>query len=390
MTRKPLIVLSAAFFAFFALAGCEKAHNDEHAKAKEEKGHKDDGLIKLTDDEANRAGVKTETLGEQQLAETVELTATVEANPERIAKIAPRQPGRIVSANVKLGDHVKQGQVLAMIESTEVGEAYSAYVQALAEANVAKTTLDRAERLNADQIISGKEYQRAKGDYEKTRAHVQGASDKLRMMGVSPPRDQKGGPVSRFPVTAAISGEVIERKAVMGELAKPEQELFVVADLSRLWLQANVREEDLGKVKIGSRAIARFDAFAGEEFEGKVTHVGATLDKETRTSRATVELANKDGRLRPEMFGKVVIDTGVSRKVLAIPESAVTIVQGIPTVFVEEATGFHSQPIEIVGRSGGKVILKSGIKTGESVVTEGVYALKARLLKAQIGSGHAH
>jgi len=372
-----------------ALAGCERGHKDEHAKDKETE-EKDEDVIKLSDADASRAGVKAEALAAREVADAVNLTATVEPNRERIAHVAPRLPGRIVNVAAKLGDSVKQGQTLATLESIEVGEAYSAYAQATADANVARTAFERAERLHAEQIIPGKEYQRARGEYEKTRAQARAAAEKLKMLGVKPGDAEKGAPVSRFPVTAPLGGTVIERKAVLGELAKPEESLFVVADLRRVWLEADVGEADLGRVRIGSKARARFPSFPDDVFEGKVSHVGAVLDKETRTAKAIIELANAKGMLRPQMFGNVAIETGASRKVLAVPESAVTLVQGLPTVFVEEAAGFKAHPIEVAGRSAGKVIVKSGIKAGDLVVTEGVYALKARLLKSQIGSGHAH
>ena len=388
--------------AVFASGGCgsgdgsatakNAAKKDEHAKEGEHKGegkHKE-GIIKLSDEEAARAGVRTVAAQEQELADTLTLTATVQANRERIAHVLPRVPGRITSVPVKLGDAVRQGQTLAVLESIEVGEAYSAYAQALAEANVAKTAFERAERLHAEQIIPGKEHQRARGEYEKTRAQVQAAAGKLKMLGVSPSAGAKGASVSAFPVTAPLAGTVIERKAVLGELAKADESLFTVADLSRVWLEANVSDADLGRVRNGARARAQIAGLPDEAFEGKVGHVGAVMDKETRTAKAIIELPNPKGLLRPQMFASVAIEVGSSRKVLALPESAVTLVQGLPTVFVEEAAGFEARPVELAGRLAGKVVIKSGVQPGDLVVIEGVYALKARLLKSQIGSGHAH
>jgi cobalt-zinc-cadmium efflux system membrane fusion protein len=369
--------------------GTTAEHKDEHAAGKEEE-HKDENLIKLSDEEASRAGLKTEALEERQFADTFRVTATVEANRERIAHVLPRIPGRITRVTAKLGDSVKQGQTLATLESIEAGEAYSAYRQALAEANVAKSTYERAERLHKEQIIPGKEYQRAKGEYEKTQASVQAAAGKLKMLGISPSEAAKGSALSSFPVVAPLAGTVIERKAVLGELAKTDEALFVVADLSRVWLVANIGEADLGRVRTGSAARARIPSHPNEVFQGKVNHLGSVLDKETRTASAIIELDNARGLLRPQMFATVEIESGAARKVLAVPESAVTLVQGLPTVFVEEATGFEPRPVELGERSGGSVILKSGVKPGELVATEGVYALKARLLKSQIGEGHAH
>lgn len=390
-----MVILAACAVSFAGGCGSKKEDagkqaNEKAGALKDEKagGHKDEGLVKLSDAEAAQAGVKTEALAEQQLADTLTLTATVEANRERIAHVLPRIPGRITSVSAKLGDPVKHGQVLAMLDSIEAGEASSAYAQALAEANVAKTAYERAERLHADQIIAGKEYQRARGEYEKTQAHVQMAAGKLRMLGISPSGGAKGGTNSSFPVTAPLRGTVIERTAVLGELAKTEAALFVVADLSRVWLEANVGEADLGRVRIGALARARIAGRPDDVFEGKVSHVGSVLNKETRTAKAIIELDNAKGFLRPQMFASVAIATGTARKVLALPESAVTLVQGLPTVFVEEAGGFEARPVEVGERSDGKVVIKSGVTAGDLVVTQGVYALKARLLKSQIGDTH--
>lgn len=361
----------------------QKAHG-------EEEGHADGSLVRLSDQDAARAGVRTESIAEQVLNDTLDVTATVEPNRERIAHVLPRFPGRITSIAARLGDAVKQGQALASLESIEAAEAYSTYAQALAEATVARTAYERAERLQAEQVIPAKEYQRARGEYEKTRAHVSAAASKLRMLGISPDAAAKSVGPATYPVVAPLTGTVIERKAVLGELAKTEEPLFVVADLSRVWLEANVAESDLGRIRVGATARARLVALPEEEFQGKVSHIGSMLDKETRTARAIIVLDNTKGLLRLQMFANVRIETGAARKVLALAESAVTLVQGLPTVFVEEAAGFEARPVELGERVGGKVTVKSGIQAGDLVAVEGVYALKARLLKSQIGEGHAH
>lgn len=397
---KRIATSAAGLLAALALslaAGCggkdehaaKAGKKDEHAAGKEE-GHKDDDLIKLSDEEASRAGVKTETLEERQLADTFTVTGTVEPNRERIAHVLPRVPGRIVNVTAKLGDNVKQGQTLATIESIEVGEAFSAYAQAAAEADVAARAFERAERLHKEQIIAGKEYQRARAEFEKTRAQAQAAADKLKMLGVTPGTGEKATAVSRFPVTAPLAGAVIDRKAVLGELASAEEPLFTVADLSTVWVEASIGEAQLGRVRPGALAKVRLSAYPDQVFQGKVGHVSAVLDKETRTAKAIVALENAKGLLKPSMFASISIETGNPRKVLALPESAVTLVQGLPNVFIEQAGGFEARPVELGERSDGSIIVKSGLKPGELVVTEGTYALKARLLKSQISSGHGH
>lgn len=379
--------------AALLLGGCDKGHGESHkdaAKGEHKEDEHKEGLVQLTDEELARAGVRTEPLAEEQLSETITTTATIEANRERIAHVVPRLPGRVTSVTAKLGDRVTQGQALAVLESMEVGEAQSAYSQAAADAAVAEAAFKRGERLHAEQIIPAKEHQRAQAEYEKARAQMQAASDKLRMLGITPSADRSSQARATFPLQSPLAGTVIERKAVMGELAKEDEPLFTIADLSTVWLEADIPEAQLSKVRVGSLARARVAAYPEQAFQGKVNHLGAMLNKETRTVKAIILLDNAKGLLRPQMFASVTIETGGTRKVLAVPESAVTMVQGLPTVFVEESAGFEARPVELGERFNGRVVVKSGIKPDELVVNEGVYALKARLLKGQLGDGHGH
>ncbi|HTE16208.1 MAG TPA: efflux RND transporter periplasmic adaptor subunit, partial [Burkholderiales bacterium] len=170
----------------------------------------------------------------------------------------------------------------------------------------------------------------------------------------------------------------------------PDEPVFTIANLSVLWIEADIVEKDLARVHRGANAKVSVTAYPNEVFAGKVTYVGAMMDKETRTVRARIEVPNPKGELKPEMFATATIATDSARKALALPESAVTLIKGLPTVYVEEGAGFEARSIEIAERVGGRVIVKSGVKAGELVVIGGVYALKAKQLKSQIGEGHAH
>lgn len=347
-------------------------------KPQEKGGEK---LIELSAEEAQRAGIKVQKLELQEKAEQVVVTATIQANQDRLAHVAPRVPGRIVKVNASLGDRVKPGQALALLDSIELGEARSAYLQAVSEAAVAQAGFERAQRLQADNIIPEKEFLRARAEHEKARASLRAAADKLRMMGVDPAKLSG----STFPVVAPFAGTVIEKKAVLGELAPVDQSLFTVADLSVLWIEANLFEKDLAKVRPGAQASVTVSAYPDEVFKGRLTYISSVVDKESRTVKARVEVPNPDGRLKPEMFATAAIQTGSSTKALLLPEDAVLLVQGQPTVFVAEKDGFEARPVEIGERAQRRVVIKSGVEAGEAVVVGGAYALKARLLKSQIG-----
>ena len=169
---------------------------------------------------------------------------------------------------------------------------------------------------------------------------------------------------------------------MLGELANPDERLFVIADLSKVWLAANISETDLGRVRVGSPARARVASYPDQVFAGKVNYIGAVLDKETRDDRGPSSSwitpracsVRRCSQTSPSSPGSV-------RKVLALPESAVTLVQGLPTVFVEEHGGFEARPVELDGTIGRQGDPEIGRQARRAVATEGVYALKARLLK---------
>jgi cobalt-zinc-cadmium efflux system membrane fusion protein len=201
-------------------------------------------------------------------------------------------------------------------------------------------------------------------------------------MGVTPARSESA--VSVFPVNAPFAGTVIEKQAVMGELAQPDKPLFTVADLSVVWIEASLFEKDLGKVKTGASVSVTVAAYPDEVFKGRLTYISSVMDKESRTIKARVEVPN-DGRLKPDMFATAAIDTVSAGKALTVPAGAVLLMEGKKTVFVREKKGFERRVVELGDNLGGRFVVKQGIDEGDAVVVDGAYALKAWRLKSKIG-----
>lgn len=356
----------------------DKESDDKPAEAGEA------GQLKLSAEEIETAGIRIEALAAQSVADQVVLTATIRANQERLAHVAPRVPARITQVKAKLGDDVKAGQALALLDSMELGETHSAYRQAQSQFALAKADFERAQKLKAEEIIPDKDYLRARSEYEKARASLRAADDRLRLLDAAHD-DAETGPVSVFPVKAPFAGTVIEKSAVLGELAQPDKSLFTVADLSTLWIEANLFEKDLGRVRVGAPATVTVSAYPGEAFQGRLTYISSTLDKDTRAVPARVEVPNPDRRLKPEMFATAAIATAATTPALTLPQAAVLLVNGQPTAFVREAGGFEPRAVEVGDKVGSRIVVKGGVKAGEAVVVAGAYALKARLLKSQIG-----
>jgi len=378
--------------ALTSLTACGNANNNakEEKTTTTEQPPEKDG-VKLSKDEAQRAGIALEEVKAHTLGEAITVTATIRANQDRMARVAPRVEGRLATVVVSLGDAVRPNQLLATLDSVAVGEASSALIQAQSIDRLAQADFQRAASLQAEEIISQKDYLRARSEYERSKASVRAAEDRLKLLGVS--SSHAGQATSIFPLISPISGTVIEKKATVGGLAGPTDSLFLIADLSRVWIEADLAESQLSKVRVGANASVIVDAYPRESFKGQVTYVANVLDKDTRTIPARIEVDNKDGRLKPEMFATATIEsptaaTATEREVLTVPAGAIVLMQGQPSVFVFENDGYEQRAIDIGERLGDRTVVKSGLQSGEQVVSAGAYALKARVLKSQIGDAH--
>jgi cobalt-zinc-cadmium efflux system membrane fusion protein len=341
--------------------------------------------LTMSNEEIEAAGIKTAPLQEQEVREQIAVTATIGANLDRFASIAPRVSGKVAKVLVSQGDRVKRGQTLALIDSVEAGEAQSVFAQAATEHALANAGVLRAEKLYADQIIPQKDYLRARADADKAKAVLRAASERRHALGIGDHSQQQGEP-SVFPVLAPFDGTVVEKKAVLGELAQPDKPLFAVADMSNVWIETDLFEKDLAKVKVGEQASVTVLAYPDQVFEGKVTYISSAMDKETHTIKARVDVANPDGKLKLGMFASAQIGTKGAARALLLPEDAVVLVQGQATAFVKDGHGFAARAVELGDKLRGQVVVKSGVRPGETVVVHGAYALKAKMLKSQISA----
>ena len=372
------------------LAGCDAANEAAAltSDAAAEAGH-DEAMLKLSTEEIARAGIKLERLQAAPVTDALEVTASIQPNQDRFARIAAPVEGRIVSVSTPLGAVVHAGQTLAALESVALGEASSTLMAARAAQRIAEADFKRAETLQAEEIIAQKDYLRARAEVDKANAELHAAEDRVRVLGANPASANRTG--ARLVVTAPFAGTVVARKATVGELASPSEPLFTVADLSNVWIEASIAETQLARVHLGSHATVSVSAYPGELFEGRVTYVAATLDKDSRTVAARIEVENPDGRLKPEMFATARIEatgTQPTNELLTVKNDAIILLHGQPTVFVAEGDRFEPHPIDPGEKYGDRTVVKSGIVAGDQIVVSGAYALKARLLKSQISDAH--
>ncbi|MEW6296339.1 MAG: efflux RND transporter periplasmic adaptor subunit [Thermodesulfobacteriota bacterium] len=355
--------------------------------------------IELPEAALQTVGVKTVPVQRRGLEQEIRATAVIKPNENRLAHVSPRIPGKAMEVKAVLGDPVEPGQILALLDSLELGEKKAALLQARTNLEVARRNYEREERLFKQKISSEKEYLAAKGEFERSEAASQAAREALRLVGLADAEIDrvtwggKGRPVSYFPLTAPFAGTVVEKHITVGELITPEDKPYTIADLSTLWILVDIYEKDLGRIHLGAEVRLAVDAYPGEPFQGTVTYVSDLLDEATRTAQARVEIPNPDHKLKPGMFVTATIAVPVpgATAVLAIPDVAIQQVRGKPVAFVrEDERVFVPRELQLGRDSGPYIEVVAGLSEGETVVTDGGFYLKSTLLKEEMGEGHAH
>lgn len=315
------------------------------------------------------------------------VTGTITYDANLVSHIGSRTAGRVVDLRADLGDRVTTGQVLAVLESPEVGQVRSEELEAEELLEIAQENFDREKRLETQGISSRKELLDAKADLRRAEAALRSARERLRVLGAG---HGKGG---EFGLTSPFDGVVVERQVMRGEMADPEDQLFVVADLSRVWVLLNVFERDLAGVHLGQQVQVTTTAWPDRDFAGRIVYLGAVLDTTTRTVRARIEVPNRDRALRPGMFATARISASDSGAVMpVVPRDAVQELEGKTVVFVpsDHPGEFRPRPVVLGAAVGAElVIIAAGLTIGDSIVVSGAFMLRSELAKGEIGE-HGH
>jgi cobalt-zinc-cadmium efflux system membrane fusion protein len=343
-----------------------------------------DGLQKGTkagDDTAivhdgTRVSVPTSNpLSSRLQVETAELTtvqrqvaapASVEADPARYARILPPLSGHIVQLFVRPGDSVKKGQELLSLDAPDFVGAQADYARSRSVLAQTERALTRQEDLAAHGIVGQRDIDQAKTDRESALSDFNRAKDRLRLLGMDPDKTELGAPLI---VRCPLSGKVLDVSTAPGEFRNdPNAPLMTVADLSTVWVTANVQEKDIHYVHNGDPASATFAAYPNETFRGKVLFTADVLDPDTRTAKVRVAFDNSDGRLRPAMFATVVLKTWDTKE-LTVPTSALVMAGDHTTVFVKVAANtFDQRTVQPSEQQGDRTIIKSGLQAGDLVL----------------------
>lgn len=352
------------------------------------------GILELPEGSPTLAQLQTDRVAIRPIRTVLKAQAgKVLANENHLAHLSARVPGHIVAVYANLGDRVKEGSRLLLLDSPAFGEAQLEYRKARNVVSVTEKALERAQALLDRGAIGAGEQQRREADYENARANLHEAEEKLHLLGMTEREIERltaktlpHAEVAQVSLRAPFRGDVIERNATVGEVIDPNKTLFTVADLSTVWVRADFPEQQAGRLKTGQTIEVRVSAYPDTTFRGTITYVGAVIDPATRTLMARADVSNPDGRLRPEMFADVLLVTG-EQSVLSLPRAAVQQVGSRTVAFVVQGPRrFEPRDVTLGQGSREYIQVLTGVVAGDEVVTQGSYALKSEYLREQLPS----
>jgi cobalt-zinc-cadmium efflux system membrane fusion protein len=324
------------------------------------------------------AEIKVTSAGATAVSDTLRVAGKVDFDEQRVTRIGATVTGRVIDIQAHLGQQVKVGDSLAVINSTELGQAQLAYLKARAQADLQARSVERARQLFAADVIGKAELQRRESELSIASAEQRGAADQLRVLGMSSGAISKlsnsGGINSVTSVVSTMAGTVVERQVAQGQVVQPADALYVVADLSRVWVTAEVPEQQAALVRAGQSVDIEVPAL-GSRLTGKLIYVADTVNPETRTISVRSVVDNASRQLKPAMLATMLIQAAPVERIV-LPAQAVVRDGDADKVFVEVGPKqFRLTPVRLGPDMDGKRAVLSGIKAEQRILVSGAFHL---------------
>ena len=351
-----------------------------------------EGRVELTPEAVQSAGIVIETAGPVQMKTVLELPGEIELNADKVVHVVPKVSGVVTEVHKNLGDMVRYGEVIAVLDSRELAELKSAYIASLKRLELARSTFDRKERLWREKISSEKDYLASRQALAEEEINLQVTTQKLLALGLSQTDlnsipEMTGRGLTRYELKAQFDGTVIKKNLAVGEAIKEDADIFAIADLCTVWVGVTVYAKDLNVVKIGQTVTVKSEAL-GLKAAGTLTYLGPLVGEQTRTAQGRVVVPNTEGYWRPGLFVAVEVVQEEVPVSVAVPVDALQTYRDWSVVFVQYNNLFEARPLEL-GRSDGQwVEVLHGLLPGERYVARNSFILKADLGKA--GATHDH
>lgn len=392
---------SAATKEHLASAAKDKGHaaeKDDHAEHDEHGGggHDEHGeeRVRLGEAEIKEFGLELGTAAAGTLDQFAELPGEIVLNSDRLAHVVPREPGIVREVRKSVGDAVKAGELMAVLESRELADAKAAYLAAGEREKLALANFEREERLWQKKVTSEQEYLDARQALAEARIEKNSAEQQLHALGFSDAYLEAlpaypDATYTRYEIRAPFAGTIIEKHLTLGENVNADADVFTIADLSSVWVDINVYQKDLAQIRQGQSVMIEI-GHGNPTVPGKIAWVGPLVGEVTRTAKARVVLANPDGTLRPGLFVSARVAVANTAAGIVVPKSALQTFEARTVVFVLDEDEFEPRPVQTGRENAAQVEILAGLEPGQTYVSKGAFTLKAQLSKGAFGDGHNH
>lgn len=361
----------------------------DRAKREAESNDDQQRRVKLNEDEITSAGIELAAVQDGIIARRLVVPGTIVPHADRVAHVAVKVSGAVAELRKKVGDRVAADEVLAILESREFADAKSEYLAARLNNDLQQDLFEREKALWDKKISPEQQFLRARNQAANAKMRNDIARQKLFALGltgeeISSLPDAPEAYLGRQEIRSPIGGRVVDRKVDLGAVVGRdalETELFVVADLDPVWADLAVSPTDLPLIKEG-QAVSITTRGVAASVNGKIVFIGPMLDRDSRSARAVVEIANPDDTWRPGSFVTAKVAFDEQRVSAAVATSAVQNIDGVAVVFVKTPDGFQKRHV-VLGKSDENTIeVLSGVRPGEVIAVANTFLLKAELLKA--------
>ncbi len=394
MTRFQLLVAASATCMIAAL-GFVAAYAHKKPPVQEQPAQHDEPGIRLSEKQVAAGNFAVQEARGGLLSKRMVVPGAIVPSGDRIAKVSVRLLGTVAEVRKRLGDTVREGDVLAIIESREVADAKSQYLAARVAFELQDTLFTRSKSLFESKVSSENDFLRAKTAFEDIRIKFDVARQKLFALGLTSDQiavlpQQPVESLRLQELRAPMSGRIAERRVDLGSLVGregQESELFVIVDSSVVWAELALAAADLAVVSEG-RKITISAGSQGEPLPATIMFVSPLLDKDTRLARVVASVDNPAHILRPGMFVTAEIPFQQVKADVVVPKTAVQSIEGQSAVFVRTSTGFEPRRI-VTGREDSRSFeVTSGLTAGDPIATANTFVLKADLGRGE--ASHAH
>lgn len=349
----------------------------------------DPTVVSVTPDLAKRLVIGEPKV--EDVAGSLQVAARIDTDASRIARIGSPVAGRIIKLLVLEGQYVHRGESLATLHSTDLSDTQFSFIKAYSQEQLAEKAAERAEQLVKADVMGLAELERRRAEQLQASTEAQAFRTQLGVLGMSDAAIRKLETTRKlnadYPIISTISGTVLDRKVTIGQIVQPAEIAFMVADLSNVWVIADVPEQSAGKLHKGMEVIVKIPALPEQEIQGKLSYVSPIVDPNTRTVQVRMDLPNPKGIFKPAMLANMTFIDASERK-NTIPSTAVVREDNKDCIFVQIGPKkFMLREVSLGLESGDRRVLESGVNPGEKIVLDGAFHLNNQRKQNAIKGG---